>query len=82
MKIPVAVCEVTYAKMRLADSPGIGVIGPPREECLHRAKMLIAGIFKHALSRRQLGRRICACKGAHITVRAEELTLLRQIPRH
>jgi hypothetical protein len=50
LKIPVAVCEVPYAKMSLADSTGIWVIGPPREGSLHRAKMLISGIFKHALS--------------------------------
>ena len=49
MKIPVAVCEATYAKMSLADSTGLWVIGPPREGSLNRAKVLISGIFKHAL---------------------------------
>jgi len=60
LKILVAVCEATYAKRSLADSIGIWVIEPPREGSLHRAKMLFAGIFKHALrgkmSRYQHGR--------------------------
>ena len=45
-----AAYEAIYAKMRLADSIGLWVIGPPREGSLHGAKMLIAGICKHALS--------------------------------
>ena len=51
LKISVAVCEATYAKMSLADFTGIWGIGLARKGSLHRAEMLISGIFKHALRR-------------------------------
>ena len=54
----------------------------PRENQKH-LWIHLGNLIHHppTLSRRQLGRRICTCKGAHIAVRAEEVTLLRQIPR-
>ena len=50
MKIPVVVCNATYAKISCADFTGIGMIEPPREGPLNRAKVLISGIVKHALT--------------------------------
>ena len=50
MKIPVVVCNTTYAKISCADFTGIGVIELPREGSLNRTKVPISGIVKHALS--------------------------------
>jgi hypothetical protein len=39
-----------YTKISCADFTGIGMIELPREEPMNRAKVLISGIIKHALS--------------------------------
>src|SRR5262249_28047223 len=55
---------------------------PPRENEEH-LRIHLGNLIHHppTLSRRQLMRRICTGKGAHITVRTEEIALLSKVPR-
>ena len=64
MKIPVVVGNATYAKISCADFTGIGMIEPPREGPLNRAKVLIAGIVKHAL--RGCFENLCDCQQRYL----------------